>query len=198
MPQLSTLPTQKPVELLKLATNCKKAGDIKNAVRILKEAHKAISRTATDHGVDVFLRLPRYQQLAKRPEQAWKEFNLLLVEGYPNQNRDEAFIVMDHSIIYDKMRLFLQRENCSKEAVKFGIFSWLLWAISLQKQEKKKELRSWTTGKKIDALLLELLDKANRLELQYKLKQFLEQELTGLPNLNFPVLGKYINDLVLS
>lgn len=197
MPQLSTLPKQEPAELLKLATNCKKAGDIKNAVRILKEAYRAISHTATDHGVDVFLRLPQYQQLAGRPEQAWKEFNLLLVEGYPNQNRDKAFIVMDHSIVYDKMRLFLQRENCSKEAVKFGTFSWLLWAIALNKQNKKKELRSWTTTKKLDAMLLELLDKANRVELQHELKQLLEKELTGLPNINFPVLGKYINDLVL-
>jgi len=195
--QLSTLPKQEPVELLKLATNCKKAGDTKNAVRILKEAYRAINRTNIDHGVDVFLRLPHYQQLAGRPEQAWKEFNLLLVEGYPNQNRDEAFIVMDHSVIYDKMRLFLQRENCHKEAIKFGIFSWLLWAIALHKQNKKKELKSWTANKQMESMLIDLLDKANRPRLQNELKQLLERELATLPVINFPVLGKYINDLVL-
>jgi len=197
VPSLSTLPKQQPAELLKLASNCKKSGDIKNAIRILKEAYKAISRTGVDHGVDVFLRLPRYQQLAGKPEQAWKEFNLLLVEGYPNQNRNEALIGMDHSIIYDKMRLFLQKENCNKEAVKFGIFSWLLWAIALHKQEKKKDLRSWTAAKNLDALLVELLNKANRTVLHDELKQLLERELASLPVINFPVLGKYINDLIL-
>lgn len=197
MPQLSTLPKQHPAELLKLASSCKKSGDMKNAVRILKEAYKSISHTSVDHGVDVFLRLPRYQQLAGKPEQAWKEFNLLLVEGYPNQNRDEAFIVMDHSIIYDKMRLFLQKENCNKEAVKFGIFSWLLWSIALHKQDQKKELRGWITTKKLDALLMELLNKSNRTDLHDELKQLLEKELASLPVINFPVLGKYINDLIL-
>lgn len=118
-----------PDILLKKATSKKKEGDFDNAIKLLKLAYKEISKGPMVYPVDTFLRLPLYLQAAKRNDEAWREFNFLLTKGYPNQMSDLEFIPMDHSIIYDKMRLFLQREGKPELAIKFGIFSFLSWAI---------------------------------------------------------------------
>jgi hypothetical protein len=74
-----------PSELLREATAKKKGGDMEGATKLLREAYVAISKVSTIYSIDTFLRLPLYLQEAGRSDEAWREFNRLLTEGYPNQ-----------------------------------------------------------------------------------------------------------------
>ena len=182
-------------KLLQQATAEKKSGNIKDAICTLHEAYREISRTSIDYTINTFLRLPLYLQLANRPDEAWREFNRLLVEGYPNQFRSSELLPMDHAVIYDKMRLFLQREHRCQAAVKFGIFSHLLWAIGLDKQSRRQELRSHMAKYAIKAVLLELLKKAKKEASYPEIQELLDKQLKSFPNINFPLLGRQINNI---
>lgn len=184
-------------KLLQQATAEKKSGNIEDAICTLQEAYREISRTSIDYTIDAFLRLPHYLQLANRPDEAWREFNRLLVEGYPNQFRTSELLPMDHSVIYDKMRLFLQREHRSREAVKFGIFSHLLWAIGLNNQSRKQELRSHMAKSAVRTMLLEHLKKARMEDLFPELQESFNKHTAKFPRMNFPLLGRDINSLLL-
>ncbi|MGM0583014.1 MAG: hypothetical protein ACQETL_20220 [Bacteroidota bacterium] len=104
-------PQYDPKDLLKKATSKKKKGELDEAVSLLRRAYQKIAAGNTNHGINTFLRLPNYLQKAGNPEEAWNEYNKLLNNGYPNQLNDFSVITMEHSKIYDKMRLFLQRER---------------------------------------------------------------------------------------
>lgn len=183
--------------LLQQSTAEKKSGDIEDAIITLHEAYKEISRTSINYTINTFLKLPLYLQQANRADEAWREFNRLLIEGYPNQPRTAELISMDHAVIYDKMRLFLQREHRYQEAVKFGVFSYLLWAIGLNKQSRKQELRSHMAKHAIRTMLQELLRKAKMENLSPELEDLLNMHLKAFPRINFPLLGRDINSLLL-
>lgn len=109
-------------ELLKAATAAS-GDDSDKAVALFREAHAQIALTDTDQGIDIFLRLPRYLQEGGRADEGWREFNHLLTGGYPNMpHGDHAWHCME-SAVYDKMRLFLQREKRFTEAVTLGVLS---------------------------------------------------------------------------
>ena len=93
------------------------------AVRLFRKARKQAALSGMDHGIDVFLRLPRYLQDAGRSEEGWKEFRNLLANGYPNMQEGDRARHRMQSAIYDKMRLFLQREKRFSSAVLFGALS---------------------------------------------------------------------------
>ena len=194
--QLVSIAKIDPVKkLLRQAAAEKKSGDIENAITTLHEAYKEISRTSVNCTIDPFLKLPLYLQQASHSNEAWREFNRLLVEGYPNQLRSPGLMSMDHAIIYDKMRLFLQREQCCQEAVKYGIFSHLLWGIGLHRQGRKQELRSHLSRHALKTMLQELLKKAKKDDLSIELYDLLERHLKTFPNINFPLLSRNINSI---
>jgi hypothetical protein len=128
-------------KLLKEATEKKDSGNIDEAIDLLHKAYKEISKSNIIYPVDTFLRLPLYLQQANKPDEAWKEFDNLLKNGYHNQMSITFLIKSDESKIYDKMRLFLQREKRMDEAVAYGLlsyFSTVLWSyFEIKKDEEE-------------------------------------------------------------
>ena len=185
-----------PDTLLKEATAKKNAGDLENAIKLLRDAYKEIGRGSIIYPVDTFLRLPLYLQEAKKNDEAWREFNLLLTKGYPNQMNNPELIPMEHSIIYDKMRLFLQREGKSELAVRFGIFSYLSWAIGLYRQKRKDELKAYTSRETFEETIKKLLKKAKKENLIEKINPIVEEQIKHLPNIDFGELAKRIDGVV--
>lgn len=116
-------------ELLTETTKQKDNGNINKAIEILREAYKEMDNENIIYGINPYLRLPMYLQQVGRNDEGWRELNELLIKMNKTDNRE--IFPMDSSIIYDKMRLFLQREGKNKLAIKYGIFSYLFWAIGL-------------------------------------------------------------------
>jgi tetratricopeptide (TPR) repeat protein len=134
-----------PSKLLRKATAQKESGDIEGAITTLRQAYNAISKGQILYPIETFLRLPAYLQEAGHRDEAWRTYEKLLTDGYPHQLSTPDLIPMDHATIYDKMRLFLQREGSLIPAVAYGVLSHCSWAIGLYRQQRKAELRSHVT-----------------------------------------------------
>jgi hypothetical protein len=104
-------------KLFREVTEKKDSGNMDEAIELLSKTYKDISKTDLIYPIDTFLRLPLYLQQVKRTDEAWEEFNNLLKNGYPNQKDKKS----DRGKIYDKMRLFLQREKRMDEAIAYGL-----------------------------------------------------------------------------
>lgn len=131
-----------PNNLLKEATYHKKEGNINKAILVLRKAYKILETTPVQYSVKTYLRLPLYLQQARRTDEAWIEFNNLITKGYPNQSRDIAGVLLDNSVIYDKMRLFLERERKPLKAINLGIQSFMSKVKGLRLL-KRKEKHIW-------------------------------------------------------
>ncbi|MBI2852050.1 MAG: hypothetical protein HYX84_02960 [Chloroflexi bacterium] len=185
-----------PDILLKEATAKKDAGDINGAIHILKKAYQAIGKLETIYAVNTFLRLPQYLQEAGRNDEAWHEYNLLLTKGYPNQMNNLELMPMDHSIIYDKMRLFLQREGRNDLAVRFGIFSFLSWVIGLHRQARKEELKQCISKESVEKVAMKLLKKAKKMERIGEITKMVEKQTNALSKIDFHELGVAIDKII--
>lgn len=130
-------------ELLKQASARRDAGELDAAIRLLHNAYEEILQANALFPVEDFLRLPIYLHQAGRPREAWKEFNTLLFQGYPNQARDVILIAQDRSKIFDKMRLFLEADGKPDIAAVFGIFALVCKGIKLHHEGRARELRTW-------------------------------------------------------
>lgn len=186
-----------PSKLLKEATAAKKSGSLDEAISLLQTAFKAISKGNIDYGVKTFIRLPLYLQESKRPEEAWREFNNLLTEGFANQSNDPELVPMNHSEIYDKMRLFLQREGRNDEAVKYGIFSHFSWATGLFLQKRRSEFKDFISAETLEDIVLKLLKKSKKTNLSKQIASLIKHEVKNIPNIDYGTLGTKI-DKVLS
>lgn len=198
-----------PEELLKQATEKKKAGDLESAIRLLRDAYKIISRGPMAYPVNTFLRLPAYLQEAGKGDEAWQELNNLLTKGYPNQSNNPGIVPVDHSAICDGMRLFLQREGKNESAVKFGVLSYVCWALALYRQsqsndedrfftsERKARLREDFSQENIESTVRKLLKKAKKEELVKKVSTIVEQYVNKLPNIKLGELAREIDEVVL-
>ena len=111
--------TERVRQLFKDATTAS-AEDPNKAVTLFRKAREQAALTGMDQGIDVFLRLPRYLQEGGRSEEGWQELNDLLTSGYPNMPEGDRAWRLKQSAVYDKMRLFLQREKRFSSAVLFG------------------------------------------------------------------------------
>jgi hypothetical protein len=129
-----------PNALLKSATAHRAAGRLDVAITDLTEAYKVIRKGEVLYPVETFLRLPLYLQEASRPDEAWSQFFTLLQDGFPLMPRDPCLLPMFHSTIYDKMRLFLQREGFPLLACCYGIGSRYASAVGLYRQKRVDEL----------------------------------------------------------
>lgn len=157
--------------LLKQATTFKRAGDIDSAIGALRQAYAIIAKGQIVYGVDPFLRLPLYLQEAGRNDEAWMEFNKLILEGYPNQLPNAGVRAMEHSKIYDKMRLFLNREGRNEESVIYGVLSFLACAKGLNLQKRNDEFASLATRESVEEALKPLLKKSGMIS---QLEQFVK------------------------
>lgn len=139
-------------ELLKLATEKKKAKDWDSAIAALKGAFQEIAQSQLSYSIDTFIRLPQFLKSAGRSKDAWMEFNELLFNGYPNQLDNDSVLPMNRSILFDKMRLFLQREKKEQLAEVFSIFSAVSWRVGLQRQQRLEELDELTAEDDLDQM----------------------------------------------
>jgi hypothetical protein len=146
-------------KLLKQATEQKRSGNIEGAIVTLKKAYEEAA-ILKDIDIDAYLRLPMYYQEAGHTSEAWAKFIDLLENGYPGQIHAASLVPMTHSIIYDKMRLFLQRDKRAKEAVSYGIMSYISWATGLSRQNRTNELEHRKTAEKITEMITPLTKKA--------------------------------------
>lgn len=156
-------------DLLREATALKEAGDIDGAIAKLRSAYAEIAKGKTDYTINTFLRLPIYLKSAKRNDDAWREFNLLLSKSYPNQPVQPGAREYSESVIYDKMRLFLQREGKNVIAVRYGILSYLSdlrhrFAAQILNESFKLQYGNWASAENCRVIVTRLLKKAKRLE----------------------------------
>jgi hypothetical protein len=119
------------------------------------------------------------------------------VKGYPNQLNNQEIIPMDHSVIYDRMKLFLQREGKSESAVKFGVLSYVSWAVGLSKQERKGELEKYISRYNIESTMTKLLKKAKKEELVKKVSGIVESHIKKLPDITIEELAQEIDEVIL-
>lgn len=117
---------------LKEATIQKKVDNLNAAIDCLKMAYKLADANNYLMPVKDRLRLPLYLQKANRKEESWREFNYLLVNCHRMSNGvPTSVLYLNYSFIYDKMRLFLEREGNQLESTKLRFTSEICKAISL-------------------------------------------------------------------
>jgi len=173
--------------LLKKATSLKDAGKIDDAVETLRQAYWSISKTSIQYDIATFLRLPLYLQAAGRNDEAWREFNLLLTHGYPNQSfHDPVVCAYDKAAIYDKMRLFLQRERKNSLAVIYGVLSYIsdLRARYIGGQSDsviRQYFEQYVTKETYTSILTKLLKKAKQLHKLDRICRLMEDSISKLP-----------------
>jgi hypothetical protein len=184
-----------PNKLLRKATAQKESGDIEGAVATLRQADKAIGKGQTVYPVETFLRLPAYLQEAGHRDEAWQAYETLLAGGYSLQSNRPDLIPMYHSAIYDKMRLFLQREGSPIPAVAYGVLSHCSWAIGLYRQNRKAELQSHVMKSAIDKLTKHLLKQANRLDVQEQLSQYIFEKLRDIQGVGLDEVFSAVNSI---
>lgn len=184
---------KKAAELLKKASDIK-GKDINTAIDLLKKAYFQINKTDISYPISTFLRLPMYLQEANRTEEAIEAFNDLLINGYPNQQKDKSLIIFDKSHIYDKMRLFYQREKRPQKAVSYGIYSYLCDALGRHYQKRYEEINLLKDKNFIIEKLIPLLKKAKRLDLPEDTYNIVINELNNLPDISsFEAIDKKLN-----
>lgn len=180
-------------ELVKESTALHKAGKFEEAVDKLKAAYKEAEEKRLTLTIKDYLKLPPYLQKAKRNDEAWAWFNELI--------RQMASDHMSLSEIYDKMRLFRQREGNPRDAIKFGVLSRVHWCLGLHEQvtkmgwdDRKDELKNCKAT--IGEGYVELLKKADCENLEADLKKIIGKHMGSFPGIHLPDLVRDINGLV--
>jgi len=171
-------------------------GDMANAIEYVRTAYELIADDFVAYPVDTFLKLPMYLQKAGRNDEAWSYFNNLIINGYPNQVGG-GVTYMDHSKIYDKMRLFLQREKKADRAVRFGVWSYICWGRGLFAQKRWSELRGFFDEDSIRAALEPLLKKAKRLDVMDLLVISIVESTKEVSEIDLRIIGDNVDELVM-
>jgi tetratricopeptide (TPR) repeat protein len=180
-------------KMVKEATALHKAGKLDEAVEKLKTAYKEADEKNLTLTVKDYLKLPPYLQKAKRNDEAWAWFNSLIQHASGDH--------MALSEIYDKMRLFRQRERQPKDAVKYDVLSRVYWCLGLYDQvtklgwdERKDELENCKTT--IGEGYIEPLKKASCGNLEVELKKLISKHMEAFPSIHLPDLVRDINGLL--
>ena len=181
-----------PNILLKQATALKKSGDLNGAIEILRKAYSIINSNDIEYSVQVYLRLPMYLHAAGRNDETWSEFNKLITRNRPNSRNSRSVLLMEHSTIYDKMRLFLQREGKLTEAVNQGILSYISVAQGRyyqvrefnESEEQRKQADEIISKKFIKSRVQPLLKKADKLDKLEDIVNILLEEFVNFPKVN--------------
>lgn len=153
-----------PNKLLKSATAHREGGRLDRAISALVEAYRIISKGDVCYPVETYLRLPFYLQEANRPNEAWSQFRSLLRQGYHLMPRDSCLVPMLHSAIYDKMRLFLQRQGAPLLACCYGVGSRYATALGFYRQKRVDELLAILDVDSEREMLTKMLKKAKATE----------------------------------
>jgi len=180
--------------LLKEAANKKKNGDIDGAIKILRSVYDKLNSSGMMFSIETYLRLPLYLQEAGRRDEAWSEFNNLVLWVNSKPRYSSEVTPMDLSAIWDKMRLVLQRENRSEYAITFSIWSCLSWAMGLHKQNRLSELETYTTNENILKALNPLLKKASKESFSEGITRIVSESLKQLPDIDFKKIANQVKE----
>ena len=181
-------------KLLKEATTKKKSGDINGAIKALRDSYKILNENSVLSSIQTYLRLPLYLQEAGNSDEAWNEFNQLIMWVNTKPRYSPAVTPMDLSIIWDKMRLHLQREGKNNYAVQFTVLSYLSWAVGLYMQKRKDELEAYKTVTNMQKALKASLHKANKEFLTDRLVKIISNSLNNLPAVDYKEIAKTIQE----
>lgn len=175
------------------ATALKKEGKVDEAIEKLHDAYAEAEKNKLTLTVKDYLRLPPYLQQAKRNDEAWSWFNKLIQEY--------AGDYMSLSSVYDKMRLFRQREKAHKDAIKYDVLANLYRCLGLHQQvhemgwaDRKKELTN--CKKNMSGGYEVLLRKANCENLNNDLNKIINTYMKKFPKISISRLIKDINALL--
>ncbi|MBY0525631.1 MAG: hypothetical protein K2R98_19655 [Gemmataceae bacterium] len=183
---------RKADELLEQAGFRKDAGDLDDAIALLREAFAAVGQAKAMFPVETFLRLPMYLHQAGKKKEAWEEFHHLLFKGYPNQSRNVGFLALDRAKIFDKMRLFLEHEGQAQLAAVFGVFSLVCKGINLYREERRRELKTWFNKSACSNFVSELKKYTGNLGQLQGVQYAILGELGEYPNIDFDLLARRI------
>ncbi len=175
-------------ELLKLATEKKKEKDWDGAIATLKEAYQEIAQSQLGYSIETFIRLPQFLQSAGRSKEAWTEFNKLLFGRLQTQLGNDNTDPMERSILFDKMRLYLQREKREQLADIFSIFAAVSWRVGLQRQDRVEELAELSSEEDI-AEMISTLSAYSSLGTIKQLCDAVTIELRGFPTVDYHKMG---------
>lgn len=101
-------------------------GDLEGAIRCLRQAlQKAHESSHVTSTLEQHLRLPLLLQQAGQFEEARGTFDQFLTRGYPGQLQLPSVKWVERGIVYDKMHLAFKREGCPKEALIYGVLSFI-------------------------------------------------------------------------
>lgn len=192
---------ERPIDsgaLLREATACKAAGNLDGAIDLLKQFWLAEPFETSGHTLEAYLRLPMYLQNAGRRDEAWRILTELLANYVLSTEKlNEQVLPMMHSEIYDKMRLFWQREGKSAVAVKYGVLAHMHWIIGLHRQRRRRELHDGASRQTIEAIVKPLAKKAKRLDRHAAICDAVETEARKLPDIDVNSLSDVIDRIVL-
>lgn len=124
----------------------------------LQKAHESSHVTST---LEQHLRLPLLLQRTGRFQEARQALSQLLAHGYPGQLKLPGIEWVERSIVYDKMHLAFKREGRPKEALVYGVLSFVASAYAhyldmarLNYEEDMARIRSRATHEAVAEDLL--------------------------------------------
>ena len=181
-------------KLLKEATIKKKSGDINGAIKALRDSYKILNENSMLYSIQTYLRLPLYLQEAGKSDEAWSEFNQLIMWANTKPRYSPEVTPMDLSIIWGKMRLHLQREGKNDYAVQFAVWSYLSWAVGLYMQRREDELKAYKAETNIQKALKASLHKADKEFLTDRLVKIILDSLSSLPRVDYKEVAKTVRE----
>jgi hypothetical protein len=178
---------------LREAGEHKDANDLDGAIKLLERAYEEIKREHVAYNVDVYLRLPSYQQQAGRTREAWQEFNKLLLGGHPNQPKDGGRVMMDRARVLEKMRGFLDRDGKSDIGTIYKTLGQVCEGVGQCREDRKREVLSRFGKTTCQEMANELRKYTGNLGPLQDLRPILVEELGKWPDLDFDRMGNRID-----
>lgn len=145
--KINTISETKANKLAKEATQLKKEKKYEEALAKFQEALKAGGQK--EFSIQMLLRLPMYYQLLGRSDDSWAEYQLLATK---------YMSPYDQAVIYDKMRLQLQKEKSNMGAIPFGVYAYIMRIAGFQllvEQSEGMDEQSKQTAKEFKELGLD-------------------------------------------
>jgi hypothetical protein len=147
-------------DLIKIAKKQKKEGDLQGAIKTFRKAYYINKKEREGVAPAAFLQLPLYLQAAGRNDEGWIEFNKLLTDDWTGVSY--LNLEASYSNIYDKMRIFLQREKRAIDAVPYGVISHIMDGVFNYNMWKYYEKKKAKIGNKYEKKSCDLFIKNYR------------------------------------
>ena len=180
-------------ELSRQATALLAAGNGDAAIASLRAEREIMDEVELGWGAQSFLRLPLYLQRAGRSAEAWSEFLALFERFTPSAYPGKFSSYWDIVRVYDKARLFMQRERKPTLASCYSVATYLSEAAATQhrgldrslpasmRREDREFFKEMSTPEAIEAGLARDLKRAGLLNRLSDLVPWVQSTLASLP-----------------